>query len=504
MQRALAAVSAVSAVLLVAGAGLARSGTPPRSSVHDLLAADAIDHRVMAPVDVADLLQQDAGRREEPAPFRVAVARALALGPDDAGTWETLPSGARVWRLRISSPGAAFLSFKLAELELPAGAELHFVSVSRDYYDGPYTPRHNRPAGRFGSPMIPGDSAVIELFLPPEAGRARLRLDSVSHGYRDVMGMGAVPAREGARAPAPAPLGGPFACQRDINCAEGAPYQDVKRAVAEGYDGEFICSGQLVNNVRQDNRYLYLTAEHCEWWIDPPSMVYYWNYENSGCETGDAPFTFSTGSTDLFHSAAADLDLLELDGTDLEGQFDVYFMGWSRSPAAPASGATISFPDDKPKQIAIENDPITDCAPGGCSGGFGAGFWRVEDWDVGVTEGGSSGAALLDPEHLVVGVLTGGVGTTCNNFAWDEFAKIHPSWAGLQPFLDPDATGAVSLPGKDHADVFPAVPAAPAWARALLIGLLALGLRPPGRISRPGVPTPATPRTAAPRSRRSG
>ena len=244
-------------------------------------------------------------------------------------------------------------------------------------------------------------------------------------------------------------MAGPFSCQRDIACPEGLPYQDVKRAAAEGYDGVYICSGQLINNVRQDNRYLYITAEHCEWWIDPPTMAYYWNYENSGCDTNDAPLTFSTGSTDLFHDAAADLDLLELDGTDLESSYNIYFTGWNRSASAPTSGAIISFPDDKPKQIAIENDPITDCAPGGCAGGFGANFWRVEAWDVGVPEGGSSGGGLLDENNLLVGVLSGGVGTNCNNFDWDEFAKIHPQWSNLQPFLDPDATGAISIPGKD-------------------------------------------------------
>ncbi|MCI0545744.1 MAG: hypothetical protein L0027_00490, partial [Candidatus Rokubacteria bacterium] len=478
MRRALAGLSPLAATFLVVGVALARPGTPPRSAVHDLLDAADIDHRGLAALDVLALLEEDASPREKPAPFRVALARPLRLGPDDSGTWETLPAGGRVWRLRVSSPGAVFLSFKLSELDLPEGAELHFVSVPRAYYDGPYTWRHNRPFGRFGSPMIPGDSAVIELLLPPGAGRVRLRLESVSHGYRNVMGMGAIPAREGAPAapttpPAPLALAGPIDCQRDVNCPEGAPYQDVKRAVAEGYDGQFICSGQLLNNVRQDNRYLYLTAAHCEWWIDPPSMVYYWNYENSGCGTNDAPLTFSTGSTDLYHSAATDLDLLELDGTDLEGDFDIYFVGWNRSPAAPTAGATISFPSDKPKQIAIENDPVSDCAPGGCAGGFGAEFWRVEGWDVGVTEGGSSGAALLDPDQLLVGVLTGGVGANCNNFVWDEFAKLYPAWANLQPFLDPDASGVVSLPGKDHAGAVSA-PAASAWARALLAGLLLL------------------------------
>jgi hypothetical protein len=467
---------AMLAVLLVAELAHAKRRTPPKSFVHDLLEVDEIEHRHVAPIDVAALLEEDARPREVPTPFRVAYATSLRLGPDDAGTWETLPDGGRVWRLRVSSPGAIFLSFKFSELRLDGEAELHFVSVPRSYHDGPYTRRHSRPTGRFGSPMIPGDSAVIEMFVPRGASQPTLELESVSHGYRNAMGMAAIPARKGASASpgsleSPAAATGSFSCQRDINCPEGAPYQEVKRAAAEGYDGEFICSGQLVNNVRQDNRYLYITAAHCEWWLDPAAMTYYWNYENSGCGTNDAPLTFSTGSTELYHDVAADIDLLELDGTDLEATYDIYFTGWSRRTAAPTGGAIISFPDDKPKQISIENDPVVDCAPGGCSGGFGADFWRVEGWDVGVPEGGSSGGALLDENNLLVGVLSGGVGTNCNNFGWDEFAKLHPQWSGLQPFLDPDDTGVLSLPGKDHANT-PSVPAASAWALALLVCLL--------------------------------
>jgi hypothetical protein len=306
--------------------------------------------------------------------------------------------------------------------------------------------------------MIPGDSTLIELYLPPGSGSASLQLESVSHGYRDVMGMGSIAARAGSSSasgaapslPAAAP---PFSCQRDINCAEGAPYQDVKRASAEGYDGAYICSGQLLNNVRQDNRYLYLTADHCEWWIDPPTMAYYWNYENSGCGTNDAPLTFSTGSTDLYHNGTADIDLLELDGTDLESTYNFYYTGWNRSPTAPTMGSIISFPSDKPKQISIENDPITDCAPGGCPGGWGANWWRVEAYDVGVPEGGSSGGGLLDENNLLVGTLTGGVGTNCTNFDWDEYAKFHLQWSNLQPFLDPDGADPISLAGRDHTDI---------------------------------------------------
>ena len=186
---------------------------------------------------------------------------------------------------------------------------------------------------------------------------------------------------------------------------------------------------------------------------------------------GTIASTFSTGSTSLYHDAAADINLLELDGTDFESSYDIYFVGWSISTSAPASGATFGFPDDKPLQISIENDPITDCAPGGCPDGFGADFWRVEHWDVGVTEGGSSGGALLNEDNLLVGVLTGGVGTDCTDFQWDEYAKIEPVWTSLKPFLDPDETGLESIPGKDGLEV-PEVPALGSWSRSLLIALL--------------------------------
>jgi len=470
---------ALIALILASPAAFSKPTTPPKSFSHDLLSAEEIESRSPPPIDLAARLAEAARPPDEPAPYRVAFAIPLRASLDSAGTWETIPGVGSVWRLRVSSPGAVFLSFKFADFELSEGAELHFISVSRDYHDGAYTQRHNRPPRRFGSPMIPGDAAIIELFVPEGSEPASLELESVSHGFRNVMGMGSFAPRggppatasESAAARASALAGGAFSCQRDINCAEGAPYQDVKRAVAEGYDGQYICSGQLINNARHDNRYLYITAEHCEWWIDPPTMAYYWNYENSTCGSNDAPLRFSTGSTDLYHSAAADLDLLELDGTDLEGRYDIYFVGWNRDGATPTSAATVGFPADKPKQISIRNDPVIDCATGGCSNGWGPNFWRIDAWNVGVTEGGSSGGMLLDQDNLLVGTLTGGVGTNCNNFSWDEFAKISPHWAGLQPFLDPDFTGMASLPGKDHPDV-PGVPLFSGWGSALYAALL--------------------------------
>lgn len=415
------------------------AGTGPRSLDPDSVAFgfEGVEHRVLPALDVEARLAVEAvepSRHGEP--YRVAFPVPASIDLDRDGTWRALPDGGSLWRVRVTSPGAAFLSFKLS-VELPPGAELWLVSVDRDVRLGPFEELTRRPAGRLGTPIVPGDSVLLEVYLPDGRAPRGLAVESVSHGFR---GFSAITRG-----------GGPFECQRDINCPEGAPYQDVKRAMAEGYDGAFVCSGGLVDNTLRDNRYLYLTAEHCEFWIDPATLVFYWNYENSGCGTDDAPFPFSLGAVDLYHDATVDLDLFELQGTDLETSFDVYFTGWNRQTSAPTSAATIGFPSDKPKQVAITSS-VVDCDPGGCFDGFGPQFWRVESWDVGVTEVGSSGSPLLDAENRVVGVLTGGVGDHCFNFGWDEFGKLHEGWTGLAPFLDPGGTGVSFLPGRDHDD----------------------------------------------------
>lgn len=423
----------------------------PPSTKHSVLSQDAIEHFSLPSVDLGQILDQDADAASR-TPFRVAVPQAVGLDLEILSTRESLGSHGVLFRVVITSPGALFQSVKFSRFHLPPGAELYFVSCDYAYEDGPYTQSHNRAPQRFGSPMIPGASAVVELLLRDPNVEFDLEIESVSYGYRDVMGMDSFPARDGTTPPAGAnPFGGPLDCHRDVNCPEGAPYQAVKQAMAEGYDGTSVCSGQLMNNTLQDGAYLYLTAEHCGWWQDAAAMVYYWNYENSTCGGSDAPLTFSTGSTSLFHttSATQDLNLLLLDGVDLEGQFGVYFAGWNRTGVVPTMGSILSFPADNPLQITIDQDSPVDCASGLCPGGYGPQFWRVEDWEVGTTLGGSSGGGLLDQDQLVVGVLAGGVGTNCNDFDWDEFFKISAVWTQLQPYLDPVGSNPSSLSGWD-------------------------------------------------------
>ena len=411
-------------------------------------AASGAEGQIFLEVDLRQVEREGergrAIRVAEPVPFEGDVAALSEVS--------VRPTGERVWTLRIDSPGARFISAKFSRFVLKPGVEVSFIAQDGVHRVGPFTSRYTTSTGRFGSPMVPGDSMTIEVVAPAGHDEPDLAIESVSHGFRDALGIGRLIDAEPGAAESGTPRGGPFSCQRDITCPEGTPYLHLKDAAAEGYDGEYVCSGQLVNNTLQDGRYLYLTAAHCEWWRDPSTMTYYWDYANQTCGGNDYPsFRISTGSTDLYHSTNPnfDINLLELDGAGLEDAYDIYYAGWNRGDAAPTSSVAISHPDDKPLQIAIDNDPATDCAQGGCSFGWGPWYWRIEDYEVGVTEGGSSGGGLYDQQQLLVGVLTGGVGTNCSNFGWDEYFKLSTEWSELEPYLDPAGSGALTVPGWD-------------------------------------------------------
>jgi lysyl endopeptidase len=80
--------------------------------------------------------------------------------------------------------------------------------------------------------------------------------------------------------------------------------------------------------------------------------------------------------------------------------------------------------------------------------------WWIGSWDLGVTEGGSSGSPLFDHNGRVVGQLWGGqaactqdgAGTT-NNGLYDYYGRFGISWDGasssqrLKDWLDPDDSG---------------------------------------------------------------
>ena len=79
----------------------------------------------------------------------------------------------------------------------------------------------------------------------------------------------------------------------------------------------------------------------------------------------------------------------------------------------------------------------------------------MADWDLGATEGGSSGSPLFDQHHRIVGQLHGGQ-AACGNDDPDWYGRLFTSWTGdgtaggrLSDWLDPLNSGLVTLDGRD-------------------------------------------------------
>ncbi len=421
----------------VADSAEARRGTPPGMLIGAAPDFDAVPHLVLPTPDLDAILAKD---RE--AVGRVRVAESIAVGRTMAelADWQRLADGSYRWRLRVSSPGAYFLSFQLSDLWLPRGSEMHFISVERNYYDGPYSARHNNAEGVFGSPMVPSDSAIIEVWIPARGKAPNFRLESVSWGYKNFRNILSVPYRDGRAAALPEDVRqfSKMAGCIDQRCPEGDPYEPQSRAMAEGFDGNFICSGSLLNSTDNDcSEYHYLTANHCFSKGKARNLVFYWNYKNSVCGGNDAPLDQTTvGSTHLAGGNASDFFLVRLNEIP-PASFAVSQSGFDATGAVPQSGATMGYPNDVPLTVAVTASPLRD----GQSDGWGDDHWRVDSWDVGGTDGGSSGGPLLDQNHRVVGQLHGGIGT-CTDGGWDEYGKLSVSWAaGAAEHLDPGNTG---------------------------------------------------------------
>lgn len=452
--RTLVTVFAVFALL--ATSAFAYQGKPPKSDELNVVGVDQIALETLPKVDVRSLLLEDLGKSADKpgTPYRVAEEVAVSFSPKAHGTWEEVADGARLWRLRVASPGAVFTSFLLENFELPWGAELRFVSVDREHFVGPYTLRNNNSEKMFRSPAVAGDSAFLELYLPAGVDAPRFRIAAVSHGYRDFHHFADRPVRPGRDIAFEKSLGAnlpadftakALACEVDVACPDGNGWENEISSVARTFDGRFLCTGQLLNNIREDCRNLFLTANHClSKSRTAQGLVFYWNYENSSCGSGDASLDqTTTGSTLLATASVSDFTLVELTEAPPES-FGVYHSGFDASGAQPTSGGiAIHHPAGDEKKISFEFDAVVD----GQSSGWGNDHWRVEGWDVGTTEGGSSGGALWNTNHRVVGQLHGGT-ADCSG-GWDEYGKLSVSWTnGLSAHLDPDATGTQSIAGQ--------------------------------------------------------
>jgi hypothetical protein len=187
-----------------------------------------------------------------------------------------------------------------------------------------------------------------------------------------------------------------------------------------------------------------MTANHCRInATSAASLVTYWNYQSSRCggARNGTLNQFNTGSRFLSSSAKSDFALVRLNSAPNK-EWGVTYAGWDNSGVDASSAVAIHHPNTDEKSISFENDPTTVTGYLGSEVPGDGTHVRVEDWDKGTTEPGSSGSPLFNQDHRVIGQLHGGW-ASCSSQTADYYGRIYTSWEG---------DGSPSTRLKDHLD----------------------------------------------------
>ena len=389
-----------------------KRGMPPAAAVH------------LPAVDVATLMQEDAARAAQglKGPFRFGFTHATDYTLQNSGSWCTMPNGDRVWRLQLHCPEALSINLQFSNYVIPDGARM-FLYNEAGTVRGSFTAQSNPGHTAFGTAPLEGDRITVEYIEPPAvAGQGQLTISEVIHGYR-LLGKGK-DRSYGDSAP----------CNVNTICPEGDDWRQEIRSVAHVVLGGGVCTGSLINNCANDSTPYFLTANHCtEGNTGNASWVFIFNWESPVCDpTENAPMDHSiTGCDKLFEHSPTDASLLLLSSTPPAG-FHPYYSGWDISGATPDTVHGIHHPSGDIKKICGSFGPFD--AQNVDVGNGPADCWHVPQWDIGTTEPGSSGSALWNQDHRIIGQLYGG-SASCNNNVNDFYGRFDSTYQHIAQWL---------------------------------------------------------------------
>lgn len=396
-------------------------------------------------------------------PWRFGYDFTANIDPDTHGQKITLDNGDQLWRVRIQSPGARTMNIFFDWFDLRPGAWMRVSAYDQSDLSKLFTYEQNNVNKAIGIWPIESDDVWVEFYEPKNSiGQSRLEIGNVIHGYRttedfyDAKG-----------------LNDSGDCNQDVNCditPSGAdPFsidqvkEDVKKSAAmlvSGNNG--FCSGALVNNTANDGAPYFMTANHClGGGVSGWAFRFNWRSTVDRCSTvqGSVSGSFdqtASGAQLLMSSSKSDMALVRITDTGFfNSSPDVIWAGWNKSTTdTPTVSFSIHHPSGDIQKVCRDDQ-------GGVrntrsfNGNSSTDMWLISDWDLGVTEPGSSGSPLFNENGEIIGVLSGGAaacnGTNDNN-ALDYYGRVGVGWdfgttnsTRLSNWLDPTNSGQDTL-----------------------------------------------------------
>lgn len=452
---------------------------PPRSNGEYSLTSSELIHTIILPQVHHDSLRQDDSLQNRSGRAGIGIVQSLNIC--SIATYDTLFDGSRIGRIRIVSPGAIWQSFRFTNFYLSEGCEVYIYNDEKTYTRGAFTSRNNKPFGGLYISTTVGSSHIIEIYETAGAfGLSAMLIDRVYQGYYPIstFAFSLPKSKENSETILRKFGGSEIECNTNVNCNND--YWCVEKyavcVIEDAQDQDVnICTGTLLNNSAEDFKPYILTAWHC---LDDPKncvisseeentnyMAFVFNWWSNDCNNGTEAQANSNVGNKVYSSAITralyretDMALLEIRTENDGGEFQIppsemlYYAGWSRKTELPISGTVIHHPaGDIMKVSFIMNDtnqypqylfhsPARGhrCHDGNfsiTSADESTNYLGCYMGYEGSTEGGSSGAALLNEKMLVIGQLSSNNQFYCwqqfdKGPQFNSFGKISISWNG--------------------------------------------------------------------------
>ena len=263
---------------------------------------------------------------QESGPRQIGFARDIGQLKSKSDTssqfnWQPL-NGGLVGSFAVQSTGAAALRLGIRVEAIPDLAEVRFFSKDAaevQLVSGKEiseTIKRNLDAGdpedlarMFWSPIISGELAGIEIFLPAgiSEGSLQISLPQISHLYE-------LPTQSVLQEPKAASA----SCELDAMCypSWSATSKAVGQMTYISSGSSWSCTGTLLNDKASDGIPYFLTANHCiNTQSSASSLSINWFYYSSACNSGTlnpTAITSSGGATLLYNSTTTDASFLKL------------------------------------------------------------------------------------------------------------------------------------------------------------------------------------------------
>jgi len=367
----------------------------------------------------------------------------VSISSENSGTWYEA-DGFKIWQVELSSEEAYSLYVTFSKYYIPEGARLFVFDPEKKVILGAFTSKNNKPYKKLSIRPLPGDNLIVQYEEPLDAAfNGELEIGEIYHDYKGIFSSNNRWDRRLSQS-----------CNVDVNCEFESETDDQRRAVCVVLAGKELGTGTLLNNVMKDGKPYLLSAYHV--YMDnelAQTALYFFNYESPFC-TGLNGSDIQTVSGSVKVAAFDSVDLMLVKLSEMPPpSYRPFLAGWDASIIPPSNSYIIHHPNGDTKKISYDSGK---CDSARYNKNFiNYGHWKVFDWEVGTTEGGSSGGALFNKDKRVIGILSGG-NASCESITYDLFSRFDKMWdyrskesEQLKHWLDPQNTGTLQINGFD-------------------------------------------------------